>query len=278
IHFKLFSLLTGDGTQDIILSPQYDEFYAKNVHKNFGDIGTTIKDLMDTFNLKRKGQKEITSIADMKEFVEGYPAFKKLSGTVSKHLSVVGHLSNLVARYNLLEISRLEQELVVYPDHSSVVQRLKLLVTDPKVRKHDVLRLILLYALRYERSSSSQVEDLCRMTGDSRVAPAVKGFLRYGGAAHRSLDLFGTQDPVRITQRLFKGLKEDLIVFVVGGVTYEESLAVASFNALHLKPSTGSGNQSNPRPRVILGGTNVLNSKAFLEQIIPTLFSEMERE
>ena len=42
---------------------------------------------------------------------------------------------------------------------------------------------------------------------------------------------------------------QDVIVFMIGGVTYEESLMVQNFN------------KSTPGVRVVLGGTTVHNSK-----------------
>ena len=55
-------------------------------------------------------------------FVENYPQFKKMSGTVSKHVTVVGELSRLVSERNLLEVSEVEQELACQNDHSSALQ------------------------------------------------------------------------------------------------------------------------------------------------------------
>lgn len=54
--------------------------------------------------------------------MENYPQFKKMSGTVSKHVTVVGELSRLVAERNLLEVSEVEQELACQNDHSSALQ------------------------------------------------------------------------------------------------------------------------------------------------------------
>jgi len=54
--------------------------------------------------------------------VENYPQFKKMSGTVSKHVTVVGELSRLVGERNLLEVSEVEQELACQNDHSSALQ------------------------------------------------------------------------------------------------------------------------------------------------------------
>ena len=46
------------------------------MYLNFGDIGQTIKSLMDDFQTKAKSHQKVESIADMKAFVENYPQFK----------------------------------------------------------------------------------------------------------------------------------------------------------------------------------------------------------
>jgi len=51
----------------------------------------------------------IESIGDIKDFVSNYPEFKKMSGTVSKHVALVGELSREVKENDLLEISECEQ-------------------------------------------------------------------------------------------------------------------------------------------------------------------------
>lgn len=50
----------------------------QNMYLNFGDIGQTIKSLMDEFQTKAKSHQKVESIADMKAFVENYPQFKVL--------------------------------------------------------------------------------------------------------------------------------------------------------------------------------------------------------
>lgn len=70
------------------------------------------------------------SVSPSQAFVENYPQFKKMSGTVSKHVTVVGELSRLVAERNLLEVSEVEQELACQSDHSSALQVL-ILALDP---------------------------------------------------------------------------------------------------------------------------------------------------
>ena len=79
---------------------------------------------MEEFQKKAKKHQKVESIADMKNFVETYPLFKKMSGTVSKHVTVVGELSRMVGEFNLLEVSELEQELSCQSEHSSQVKYL----------------------------------------------------------------------------------------------------------------------------------------------------------
>ena len=63
-----------------MLSGSQDEFYTANLYSNFGEIGQTIKALMEDFQTRAKSHQAIESIADMKNFVENYPQFKKMSG------------------------------------------------------------------------------------------------------------------------------------------------------------------------------------------------------
>ena len=55
-------------------------------------------------------------------FVENYPQFKKMSGTVSKHVTIVSELSRLLSARSLLDVSEVEQDLTCQSDHSSALQ------------------------------------------------------------------------------------------------------------------------------------------------------------
>jgi vacuolar protein sorting-associated protein 45 len=92
---------------------------------------------MDEFQRKAKSTQKVESISDMKAFVETYPQFKvdftnpfnaliinvafyfqKMSGTVAKHITVVGELSSMVGKHHLMEVSVAEQEIACRSDHS----------------------------------------------------------------------------------------------------------------------------------------------------------------
>uniref|UniRef100_A0A8C6NZG4 Vacuolar protein sorting-associated protein 45 n=1 Tax=Nothobranchius furzeri TaxID=105023 RepID=A0A8C6NZG4_NOTFU len=289
--------------REVVLSAEHDEFYANNLYMNFGEIGTNIKNLMEDFQKKKpKGQQKLESISDMKAFVDNYPQFKKMSGTVSKHVTVVGELSRLVAERQLMEVSEVEQELACQNDHSNAQQNVRRLLQNPRVAELDAIRLVMLYALRYERHSSSilpsLMDELSRRGVSERYRRMVQSVVEYGGKRIRGSDLISPTDAVAITKQFFKGFKgvenvytqhqpllhdtldqlikgrlkdsqfpylgpsslrdrpQDIVVFLIGGATYEEALTVYNLN------------RTTPGVRIVLGGSSIHNTKSFLEEVM----------
>lgn len=287
--------------KEVVLSSEQDDFYANNKFSNFGEIGTTIKNLMEEFQRKANDQRKVESISDMKNFVESYPQFKKMSGTVTKHVCVIGELSLQVGEKKLLEVSELEQEIACRADHSAQLQRVKKLVTDTKVEPRDALRLVMLYSLRYERHANCDTLGLLQLLKErNKKVSIVPRLLEYAGQHARQGDLFNAvkiTDAVKMTRNLIKGLKgvenvftqhscllketleevfkgrpldpiypiygsevtpfrrppQEVVVFMVGGTTYEEATAVQQFNTSGYK--------------VILGGTTIHNFDSYLMDI-----------
>lgn len=286
---------------EVVLSAEQDAFYAKNIFMNYGDIGQNIKQLMDQFQAKAKSHQKIESIADMKNFVESYPQFKKLSGNVTKHVTVVGELSSMVTKHHLLDVSEVEQEISSQNDHSAHLANVKRLIQDDKIRHSDSAKLVMLYALRYQSHSNNETYTLIEMLKKRGVSDKlirdVVYLVEYAGSHARQSNLFNVEDAVKITKRFFKGLSgvdnvytqhkpllhdtledlvkgrlkdhlypimgnhssglraQDVIVFIVGGITYEESLTVHSLNKTY------------PNFNIVLGGTTVHNSSSFLEEV-----------
>ena len=105
--------------KELVLSQDQDPFFKKNMYLNFGDLGSNIKEYVEQYSSKSKSSASIESIADMKRFIEDYPEFRKLSGNVSKHVTLVGELSRRVGMDDLLSVSELEQSLACNDNHSS---------------------------------------------------------------------------------------------------------------------------------------------------------------
>ena len=62
------------------------------------------------------------SLTCIQQFIENYPQFRKLSGTVSKHVAVVSELSRLVSEYHLMAVSECEQDLVTGSDRANAMK------------------------------------------------------------------------------------------------------------------------------------------------------------
>ena len=105
--------------KEILVSQDQDPFFKKNMYLNFGDLGGSIKEYVDQYQTRTKSNANIESIDDMKRFVEDFPEFRKLSGNVSKHVTLVSELSRQVGSQSLLDASELEQSLACSDNHAS---------------------------------------------------------------------------------------------------------------------------------------------------------------
>ncbi|CAG8559055.1 8133_t:CDS:10 [Ambispora leptoticha] len=291
--------------KEIVLSRDQDPFYKKNMYLNLGDLGANIKSYVEEYQSKTKSSMNIDSIADMKRFVEEYPEFRKLSANVSKHVALVSELSRLVEKEKLLEVSELEQSLACYDQHANDLKNLQKLLQNTNVTEDSKIRLVLLYALRYEKSQNNAIASLIDILHRNNVSvqkiSLVQSMMEFAGADKRQDDLFAREGFFARSKTVFKGLKgaenvytmhspqlaqtlelmikgklketsypfieeatkdrpQDIIIFMVGGVTYEEARYVAQLN------------ESTAGVRLVLGGTCVHNSTSFLNEIQDAFF------
>jgi hypothetical protein len=280
------------------------------MYLNFGDLGQNAKEYVEQFASKQASGQKLDSIEDMKRFVEEYPEFRRLSGNVTKHVTLVTELSRRVGTDSLLDVSELEQSLACNDNHSQDVKTLQKLIQDPKIPPDNKLRLVAIYALRYSSHTNNNTPalmDLLAVAGGiSRhrinlipkllsYAHSLQSMPQSGGIPDlfqtsnifsearsrfnrglRGVENVYTQHSPRLEntlQDLIKGRlnmntfpfvegggqtrdkPQDIVIFMVGGATYEEAKMVAQVNA------------SSPGVRVVLGGTGMLNSGSFLENV-----------
>ncbi|WKT44201.1 hypothetical protein QSH57_009054 [Fusarium oxysporum f. sp. vasinfectum] len=204
--------------KEIVLSQDQDPFFKKNMFLNFGDLGGNIKEYVGQFQSKTKNNENIESISDMKRFIEEYPEFRKLSGNVSKHVTLVSELSRRVAADNLLEVSELEQSLACNDNHGTDVKNIQRLIQSPNVTPESKVGLVALYALRYHKHPSNtlpMLQDLLVAAGN--VSPREADLVSKVTAYHNSLqasqsqggisEIFESAGIFSGTGSRFKGLK-----------------------------------------------------------------------
>lgn len=291
--------------QEVVLSSQQDTFFKANMYENFGDLGANIKKLVDEFKVKAKSNQNIQSVQDMVKFVENYPEYRNQHGNVSKHVTMMTELSRIVDERQLMAVSQTEQELACNANQAVAFEAVLNLVNNEKAADIDRVRLVMLYALRFERESPQSVEQLIsRLSArtSKHKAALVHTLLKQAGFDKRTGDLFGNRDLFNKARTLARGLKgvenvytqhqpllaqtiesivrgrlrdidypfvgnhfqqgrpQDVVIFMVGGTTYEEARSV------HLVNATQTG------IRIFLGGTVVQNSTSFLNDL-----EEMQR-
>ena len=207
--------LPKDIQKEVVLAPEQDAFYQQNMFLNYGELAENVKDLMDAFQAKTKQSKEVSSIADMQKFVDAYPEFRKLSGDVTKHVTLLGEINRLVDHHNLMEVSQVEQELACTEDHSSAASEVENLLKKKNVSLENKLRLVLLYALRYEKESGNMITRFTEMLGASGASGEqmrlVTLMMEHYGSAMRGGDLFSNKSWLAVQkknlQRSVKGVQ-----------------------------------------------------------------------
>lgn len=286
--------------QEVVLSSEQDAFFKANMYENFGDIGMNIKKMVDDFQQVAKSNQNIQTIEDMAKFVDNYPEYRKMQGNVSKHVTLVTEMSKIVEERKLMLVSQTEQELACNGGQGAAFEAVTNLLNNDNISDVDRLRLVMLYALRYEKESAVQLMQLFNKLASRspKYKPGLVQFLlKQAGVDKRTGDLYGNRDLLNIARNMARGLKgvenvytqhqpllfqtmenitrgrlrdvdypyvgnhfqqarpQEVVIFIVGGTTYEESRSVA------LQNSTNSG------IRFILGGSALLNSKRFLKDL-----------
>ncbi|KAI0916911.1 hypothetical protein AcW1_007765 [Taiwanofungus camphoratus] len=197
--------------KEVTLTPSTDPFFSAHHLATFGDLGSALKAYVHSYQARSAAAAptSLNSISDMKRFVEEYPEFRRLGGNVSKHVAIVGELSRLVERDKLLDIGEVEQGLAT--GNGADLTDVQALVRNPVVPPWNKLRLVILYALRYQKTQSHNVASLITLMLENGVsredARLVYVFLNIAGSDQRQDDLFSAESLLAKGRSALKGLK-----------------------------------------------------------------------
>lgn len=255
----------------------------------------------------------------MQQALNSMPELRKESGNASKHVDLTSKLTKEINTRQLLRISVLEQDIVTKDNKSGDYEQLVQVFRDPQVKFFDKVRLLCIFALRWE--GDSKIYDLkreLRMYQQNHPSEdadlgvdsddLIDQLLDYGGQKRRSSKLFNMgfmekakkmmgqafdnvpnvyarHVPHFITQidELLKGKNKDdtyptiipmndlnrmqfsgadsincVVLYIIGGATLGE---LNGMNDLRLK---------YPHIKFYLGGTDIVNTKNFLQQVNQT--------
>ncbi|BFU25742.1 sec1 family protein [Entamoeba histolytica] len=274
----------------IILSN--DSFFNEHMYLLFSDITDSI--IASVNELTKKAgvaSKQYRSLEEMKETIEQIPQLKKESAGVKKHLGIMNVINKTVSRRKMLDVSRLEQDIVCGSGRQELYQNvIQFFEGDYEVE--DKLRVGLLYALKYEDKAQDIIEELTIKGIPKDRIQLIDIVLRYAGSSKRPIEIFNKvksivgfvkksvagvenvfvqhkpvleqlYDPL-INQQLLEKFPfcrgssangREFIIYIVGGVTLEEEVSIATRN------------RTNPTQKFIIGGSDLLNSSKFIEQL-----------
>lgn len=281
---------SGKPPEQIILSSKYDDFYLNNMFKNFGEIGEVVKKLVKEFQEKVSGHKNIESIGDIKDFIVSYPQFKKISGTVSKHVNIISELSRLVSVRNLLNLSEIEQTLSCQGQSEHLEKDLQAALSNPQTDPADRQRLFLLSYLKSGcRTATNSAATFRKLMLESDISESGRGLKACYGRTTKHLgfrqndagstkvkmddNLYTQHKPALfwLTESVLQGRLSDelagdvrgmrptkkILVYMVGGITYEETLKIYQLNATY-------------KSNVVVGGCTLWRSEEFCQYLRST--------
>ncbi|GFR51106.1 hypothetical protein Agub_g13436, partial [Astrephomene gubernaculifera] len=213
---KLTSGKVPEQFRDIVFDARQDDFLRRHLYKNYGEVGASVKALVEQFQSASTKHSRVESLEDMRRFVLEHADFQKLQGNVSKHVNLMTQLSEVVSERNLMEVSMAEQELAnpaasLSPGTS--LEDVSRLMRAPTTSDVDKVRLAALYALRFESDAPRvrQMLDCLVSTGvrdrEPRLYAAAEAVLRYGSSSRRAGDLYGSRNLLNKARNVFKGLQ-----------------------------------------------------------------------
>jgi len=186
---------TDKSPDEIVLSFDQDDFYRDNMFLNWGELGANVKKALQMVQSKEQSSRQLKSIDDMKDFMANFPEFNRMKGNVAKHVKLLGDLLDTVQRRSLMDVSRVEQKLVCEGDFNSLTAEMHEILREPKVAAKDKLRLVMLYALRFETEEGNEITRMCQILlacdMSKQQVGLVKALLSMCGRKKRAEDIFG---------------------------------------------------------------------------------------
>lgn len=294
--------------KEMLISIEKDQFFEENYFRNYGELGSTLKEAVENLKSTTKSQHKVETMEDMKRFIDEYPETKRLASSLHNHVFLMSELTRIVTEHNIISISECEQGMACsLSSHSEILKKIKQYISSSIVRPVDSMRLVCLYAVCHpEKSNLADLAKLLKTRPD--VSASDIEFIKQ----LRRFVLSKPQNPLdetvqQMTRMIVQGVKgventltqhkpslakiidelskrghklresdfafhgerfkdeppKKLIVFVVGGTTYDEALIADQINR------TRCGDI-----QVIIGGTSIHNFRTFMEEVREAIYRE----
>jgi hypothetical protein len=178
--------------RQIVMATSQDQFFADNYLSFFPETITSIDEENQKF--KKETSNLTGQDADVRGVVAKFPEFRLRALNVKKHTEVAQLMQSIVDRDGLFESGHLEQEIACKESLAEQKERLLTVIRGSAVSKETKLRLVFLFALRYEQQDPAAIRQLKDELGKKDLTrdeiKQIDQVLHYGGVDQRSGDLF----------------------------------------------------------------------------------------
>ncbi|RNF11844.1 putative vacuolar protein sorting-associated protein [Trypanosoma rangeli] len=177
-----------------VLTAHTDPFFAQHRYDDYGQVCIAVSELVKAYKALNNFDRNNVSLDEIKSFMSRFPEARKQSVQVTRHCGLASQLVTEVNGRNLTHLSVLEQEMLTSSNVAEHSRQMMDIVQDPKTDIDDALRMVMLYALRYEKVNGNNIAQLKEML-EKRNCPVgrislIDRVLEYGGADKRLHQLF----------------------------------------------------------------------------------------
>lgn len=138
------------------LNLQHDDFYEENLFSNYGEVAGNLKTRIDKLSDKKKQHKEVKQFEDMQRLLSEMHDFQKSTAITEKHFALADEISRQVGRRDLLNISKVEQDILAKDSRKEHFREVIDIMRDQKADKYDKFRLVVLFSLRYQNTEQAR--------------------------------------------------------------------------------------------------------------------------
>ncbi|KAL7718433.1 Vacuolar protein sorting-associated protein 45B [Entamoeba marina] len=279
-----------------------DSFLRQMHQKMFVEVSDAIQVRLQSFTSAQEEKFQFNTMQQMQKAIDSIPQLAKEKETLKKHTSILSRALELNTQKKGMVLSEFEQALVVNNTLSTSLAELNSIINDSAIPYDDRLKAALLFSIRFPHKAddvrsmlqlqkfkladSSLIKAMisyCEKTpipvfpDETGLKKFVKKVIKGSGGVE---NVYTQHRPLieRIVQAIlfneekykkaFPGfgdihkITKNVIVFIVGGVTYQEAVVLQELKKTYTA-------QGLTPPKILIGGTDVLNSTRFINSFRP---------
>jgi hypothetical protein len=241
--FEITNNIIKHDNKEIIVSSREDSFYKSNMFSIYDKLSANTIQKSDECKaeiIRLNNLLKSSKIDDLKDVAASLQKFKKMLANIEKHLYLQEKLSNNIE--TMINESIKEQTLI----------------TEGKYDKIDTIKLKILYYLKFKKHHSLDPNDQLTQTQIQNLDCILKTWNQKINKKSNwtKIDMYEPLLVQYLTKITKTKLYNKIIVFIDGGMTWEEAKIVNEFI------------KSNPGLSIIIGSTHMLNTKTFINGLI----------